>query len=63
MTQLNEFMRTTNNPEKGIRFAISRKNGEKFQENREILMSIIKRLEFCGRQRISLRGHRDGQYI
>ena len=43
-------MRTTNNSEKGIRFTISGKNKEKFQENRVILMSIIKHLEFCGRQ-------------
>ena len=46
-----------NNPEKDIGVAISGKNKEMFEENREILMS--KCLEFCGRQGISLRGYRD----
>ena len=52
-------MRTTNYPEKDIGITISGKNKEKFEENREILMSIIKCLEFCGRQGLGLRGHRD----
>ena len=38
-TRLNEFFKQTNNPEKDIGVAISRKNKEKFEENREILMS------------------------
>ena len=59
MARLNEFMRTSNNPEKDIGVTISRKNKEKFEENREFLMSIIKCLEFFGRQGIGLRGHRD----
>ena len=57
MARLNELMRTTNNPEKGIGVTISGENKEKFEENREILTSIIKCLEFCGRQGICLRGH------
>ena len=59
MTRLNEFMRTMNNPVKGIGVTISVKNKEEFEENREILMSIIKCLEICGRQGIGLRGHTD----
>ena len=49
VARVNEFMRTTNNPEKGIGVTISGKNKKKFEENRDILMSIIKYLEFCGR--------------
>ena len=59
MARLNEFMRTTNNPEKCIGVTISGKNKEKFEENREILTPIIKFLEFCGRQGIGLKSHRD----
>ena len=60
MARLNEIMKTINNPEKGIGITASGKNNKKFEENREILTSIIKCLEFCGRQGIGLRGHRDG---
>ena len=59
MTRLNELMRTTNNPGKGLDVTKSGKNIEKFEENKEIWMYFIKCLEFCGRQAIGLRGHRD----
>ena len=59
MTQLNKFMRTMNNPEKGIGVTISEKDKEKFEENREILTCIIKCLEFYGRLGIGLKDHRD----
>ena len=59
MTRLNEPTRTRNSPEKGIDVTISGKSEVKFEENREILMSIIKSLEFCGRQGIGFRGHKD----
>ena len=53
MARLNEFIRTMNNPEKGIGVTIPEKNKERFEENREILASIIKCLESCGRHGIS----------
>ena len=59
MTRLNDPMRTTNSPEKGIEVTISGKSKVKFEENREIFMSIIKSLEFCGTQGIGFRGHKD----
>ena len=59
MVRLNEFFRRMNSPENGISVKISGKNKEKFEKYREILTSIIKCLEFCGRQGIGLRGHRD----
>ena len=59
MAWLNEFMRTMNNPEKGIGVTIPEKNKGRFEENREILMSVIKCLESCGRHGISWRGHTD----
>ena len=60
MVRLNEFMRTMNNPEKrSIGVTISAQINEKFEESREILTSIVKCLEFCGRQVIGLRDHRD----
>ena len=59
MLQLSEFIETLSNPEKGISVTILRKKRENFEENREILMSIIKCLEFCGRQGISFKGERE----
>lgn len=47
MARLNEFMRTINDPEKGMGVTIPEKNKKTF-ETREILTSIIKWLEFCG---------------
>lgn len=54
-------MKTMNNPEKGV--TISVKYNEKFEENRDILTSINKCLEICGRPGIGLRGHRDDNTI
>ena len=59
MLQLSEFIETLSNPEKDISVTILRKNRENFEENREILMSIIKCLEFCGRQGIGFKGERE----
>ena len=53
MARLNEFMRTMNNPEKGIGVTIPEKNKGRFEENRETLTSVIKCLESCGRHGIS----------
>ena len=52
MARLNKFMRIMNNPEKGTGVKILGKNKEKFEENREILTSVINCLEFCWKQGI-----------
>lgn len=56
MTALQETMK---NPKKRIDLSISDKARQTVETNRKILSSIIKCLEYCGRQGIALRGHRD----
>ena len=59
MGRLNELMRTINILEKILGLQYREKNNEKFEKNRGIWASVIKYLEFCGRQGIGLRSHRD----
>ena len=63
MTQSNKFLRTMNNPEKGIGVTISEKDKEKFEENREILTCIIKCLEVSGWLGIALKDHREDNSV
>ena len=46
-------------PDKRLDVIISTSSQEKVVKNRAILTSIIKCVEFCGRNGIALRGHRD----
>ena len=62
-THSNKFMRIMNNPEKGIGVAISEKDKEKFEENREILTCIIKCFEVYGRLGIGLKDRREDSSI
>ena len=63
MTHSNKFMRTMNNPEKGIGVTISEKDKEKFEENREILTCIIKCFEVYGWLGIGLKDRREDSSI
>lgn len=59
VTRLNAFKTTFCNPSSRIDVNIDQANSEKIKKNREILKAVLKCVEFCGRQGISLRGHRD----
>ena len=39
--------------------SITEENAQIVQRNREILCSVLKCVEYCGRQGIAIRGHRD----
>lgn len=59
MSKLNAFKATFSNPSRRIDVTMEDSNTERINKNREILKAILKCIEFCGRQGISLRGHRD----
>lgn len=59
MAKLEAFRTAHLEPSSRIDATLTSGNQEIIQRNRQILMSIIKSLVFCGRQGIALRGHRD----
>ena len=54
--KMNAFVKTYEDPSNRIDLSDSCR---RIQQNREILTSVLKCLQFCGRQGIALRGHRD----
>ena len=54
-----EFLRVMEHRQPGIQSQIHQAMADRIASNREKLASIFKTIEFCGRQNISLRGHRD----
>ena len=63
MAKLKAFVTTFSCPSIRIDANIESSNSERISKNREILKSIVKSVVFCGRQGISLRGHRDDDTI
>lgn len=61
MARLVAFKQTHSNPSTRIDATFTTQRAKRIENNRTILKSIIKCLEFCGRQGISLRGHRDDE--
>ena len=61
MAQLHTFLKSYTDPKCRIDVRIRTTGEERIERNRTILASIIKTLIFCGRQGISLRGHRDDE--
>lgn len=61
MAQLHAFVKTHTEPGNRIDMTIQSTGTERITKNRKILSSIIESLIFCGRQGISLRGHRDDE--
>ena len=59
MAKMRNFVSTAENPSQRVDVQIDRSAREKIQKNREILASIICCVEFCRRQGLALRGHRD----
>ncbi len=59
MARLKGFIQNYQDPRKRIDFRMNDQEKQTFEKNRKFLISIIKCVEFCGRQGISLRGHRD----
>ena len=54
-----EFMKVMTNQQPDIRHRLSQALADWIALNRQKLASIFKAIEFCGRQNIALRGHRD----
>lgn len=59
LTKMNAFKTTYEDPSSRIDISVTHDSCKRVQQNREILTSIVKCLQFCGRQGIALRGHRD----
>ena len=59
MAKLTAFQKTYTNMSSRIDVALRDDNSTRVAENRVILTQILKCVEFCGRQGIGLRGHRD----
>ena len=57
--RLMAFIVTMENPSQRVDFAINLEAQQLVKRNHAVLTSTVKSLEFCGRQGISLRGHRD----
>jgi hypothetical protein len=57
--KLKGFIQTMENQKSRIDISLSSSRQEQIAKNRLFLLSIIKCLEFCGKQGIALRGHRD----
>ena len=53
------FVVTMENPSQRVDFAISLEAQQLVKRSHAVLTSIVKYLEFCGKQSISLREHRD----
>ena len=63
MARMNGFLETQNNPAKRVDTSMNDKSKEIIEKNKSFLKSIIKCIEFCGRQGLAIRGHRDlGSY-
>ena len=56
---MNAFLQTYRNPTSRIDQRLTTKTTEQVQKNRKFLRSIIRCIEYCGRQGISLRDDRD----
>ena len=54
-----EFKGCLNNPEQTVPFMMSASNQSQYEINIHILRSIVDTVLLCGKQNISLRGHRD----
>ena len=56
---MNASVKTYEHPSTRIDASVTDESCKRVQQNRQILSSVLKCLQFCGRQGISLRGHRD----
>ena len=59
MVKSEEFLRVMTHQRSDIRTQLNQAMAERVSSNRLKLTSIFKMIEFCGRQNLSLRGHRD----
>ena len=59
MVAYENFLSTSQNPEKNIQAQIESERRNTITRNREIIKSVVKCVHFCGKQCITLRGHRD----
>ena len=57
--QAQAFVLTYQNPKENIEHCLLQQAREQYHSNIHILEAIVKTVLYCGRQKISLRGHRD----
>ena len=58
---MRNFVVTMDNKASRVDLMLDKKAKEQLERNREVLRSILRCLEFCARQEIALRGHRDDE--
>ena len=59
VVRADEFMHVMRIEQPDIRCQMNQAMPDRVASNRQKLVSIIKTIEFCGRQNVALRGHRD----
>ena len=59
VVRADEFLKVMSNQQPDIRHRITQTLSDRVEKNRHVLASILRIVEFCGRQNIALRGHRD----
>lgn len=59
MTKLQSFLHNYDNFSRRIDVTMSSNAAKRVEKNRQILTSVVKTVEICGRQGFALRGHRD----
>ena len=57
--KMEAFVSSMKNPESRLDLSLTTARQERVEQNMQVLTSIVKCLELCGRQGIALRGHRD----
>ena len=60
---LNSFVSCFQNPNRCVDHSLTNASTELVEKNRAYISSIICANEYCGRQGISLRGHRDDEHL
>ena len=58
--QMDDFLKVMTNQQPSIRASLQKSMADQIALNRKKLISIVETIVLCGRQNISLRGHRDG---
>lgn len=58
-TLFENFVATSQNPETDIRNVLANSRLKTIEDNRKRVLHIVRCIEFCGRQELPLRGHRD----
>ena len=61
MTQMSEFVHRLEHPAESINTNFNTESLKRIEENQEVVEALLKIVMLCGRQGLSLRGHRDDE--